>query len=73
MTDAALAGWRGTPVPEWFGSWWGVAISAAAIALAAGWLFRSLRRWRQPPPGEDEDAEHAENVLRWITHRNLPG
>ena len=70
---AWLAGWMGTPLPEWTGSWWAVVIIVAVVASVAWWLFRSLRRWRQGPPGRDDAATQAENELRWLTYRNLPG
>lgn len=51
-----------------------IVFGAIALVAIAGTLYlsRSLRRWRQPPPGRDETAESAENRLRWLTYRNLP-
>ena len=52
-----LAGWKGTPIPEWFGSWWGFAIVVGTVCVVAWWLFRSLRRWQQLPPGTPEQIQ----------------
>jgi hypothetical protein len=68
-----LAGWHGTPLPEWMGSWWMIGIVAAAVSAVAWWSYRSIRRWRQGPPGRDDAALKAEEDLRWLTYRNMPG
>ncbi len=73
VVGATFAGWFGTPFPEWFGSWWTVVAIAVVIALGTWLLFRSLRRWRQPPRNRDPGSEQAEDELRWLTYRNLPG
>lgn len=52
-----LSGWRWDPFPEWFGSWWVVAVVVATIVLSSWWLFRSLRRWRHPPPRSPEQVQ----------------
>jgi hypothetical protein len=71
--SAIVAGWRGTPLPEWFGSWWTFAAIVAIVAAGAWLLFRSLRRWKQPPPGSDPSSVQADQDLKWITYRNMPG
>jgi hypothetical protein len=60
-----LAGWQGTPLPEWVGSWWAFGAIVAIVGAVAWWLFRSLRRWKQPPRRPDA-------MLDWMTYRNLP-
>ena len=44
-------------------------IGVVAVAIVVGWLLlaRSLRRWRQPPPGRGPDAERARSALDWLT------
>jgi hypothetical protein len=46
-----------------------VFIGVVVVAIVIGVLLyaRSLRRWRQPPPGRGPDAEHARSTLNWMT------
>ena len=44
-----------------------MAVIVAIIVLVALLVFRSFRRWQQPPPGKDPDAERAESFLSGMT------
>jgi hypothetical protein len=47
--------------------WVFIGVVIAAIVIGTLLLFRSLKRWRQPPPGQGPDAERAKSVLDWLT------
>ncbi len=50
--------------------WLSWALATAVVLVIVGgsvWLFRSFRRWQQPPPGTDARAESAESFLSWMT------
>jgi hypothetical protein len=55
-------------VGGWIG--FGAVVVVAGIGLLA--LFRSLRKWKQPP-ATSHAAKVAEDDLFWMTHRNMPG
>jgi hypothetical protein len=70
--SAMLANWFGTPFPDWFGSWWTFVGIVAVVVVVAWQVFRSLRKWKEPPRGHDPDAAQAEDDLWWFTYRHMP-
>ena len=44
-------------LPEWMTSWWMVAIAIGVIAVVVWAVFRSFRRWQQPPPRTPEQIQ----------------
>ena len=47
---------------------WALSVGVVAvIAVVMLLLFRSLRRWQQPPPGQGSEAARAESFLSWMT------
>ena len=44
-------------------SWWLFAVIVLVLTVGVWALFRSLRKWQQPPPGKDADSQSAEIFL----------
>jgi len=47
--------------------WVFIGVLVVALVIGAFLFFRSLRKWRQPPPGSGPDADHARSTLDWMT------
>ena len=50
-------------------SWWVFALIVVLFVLGVWALFRSFRKWKQPPPGNDPEAREAELRLRAMSKR----
>ena len=53
--------------------WWVFWLIVALFVVGVWALFRSLRRWQQPPAGHDADAQAAERELQMMSRRNSVG
>lgn len=51
-------------------SWWLFWVIVAAFVLGVVLLFRSFRRWQQPRPGRDAEAQDAEMKLQTMSKRS---
>ena len=55
---------------ELMSSWWTFGVFAV-IALVGVWLlFRSFRKWQQPPSGTGAEARDAEMKLKTMSKRS---
>ena len=43
--------------------WWALGLVVAVLVIGVAVLFRSFRRWSQPPPGSDPMSRQAEARL----------
>ena len=46
---------------------WVLALVIFTLLVVVVLTFRSLRKWRQPPPGRDSDAQSADDFLTSTT------